>query len=458
MLPTPFTGLLALVAVAAASPSKCKTNTAAIQNMKDHIKAVVLLVMENRSFDNILGGQTLKGLDNPYHNGPYCNPYNLTNPALGTACSAAKDFDSIADDPDHAVYGNNIEFYGTFNPSNDDIVSGKLVPQQNGFVHEQLRLYDASVNTTTLSEQVMNYYTEDQVPVLTSLVQNFVTFNYWHSAIPGPTDPNRLAIVAGSSFGHGSNDAAFTDKGFNETSIFQSLTENGYQWRNYHDPAGGTGPEASWFQWTYDAGLDGNVVDIDNFYVDAAAGNLTSFSIINPSCCGTDTTSMHPTGLVSLGEGLIKDVYDALRAGPQWNETLFIITYDETGGFHDHVAPPLAPKPDSLTYTATTPAGEDYTFDFDRLGGRMPTFLVSPWVDKAYVEGHGRNAAGETVSYSATSILRTLGYLFDFAPYNPRVEWSPSFEGLINTKARSDAIDELPEGNPFRVKAKKFRK
>ncbi|CAK7207996.1 hypothetical protein SEUCBS139899_010830 [Sporothrix eucalyptigena] len=340
----------------------------------------------------------------------------------------------------HAIYVDNIEFYGTFNPSNDDIASGKLAPKQNGFVHEQLRLYDANVNATTLSQQVMNYYTEDQVPVLTSLVQNFVTFNYWHSAIPGPTDPNRLALVAGSSFGHGQNDAAFTAKGFNETSIFQSLTEGGYTWKNYHNPA------------------DKNVVDLDNFYVDASAGDLPNFSIINPSCCGVDTTSMHPTGLVSLGEGLIKDVYDAVRGGPQWNETLFIVTYDETGGFHDHVASPLAPRPDGFTYTATTPAGQDYTFDFDRLGDRTPTFLISPWVNKAFVEGKGRNAAGETVSYSATSILRTLGYLFDFAPYNPRVEWSPSFEGLINTEARTDAIDELPEANPFRVKARKFRK
>lgn len=176
--------VLVFAAVASAQRTDSSTKSA-IENMKAHIKHVVLLVMENRSFDNILGGQTLRGLDNPYHNGPYCNPYNLTDASKGTACSEAKDYDSIADDPDHAIYGNNIEFYGTFNPDNEAIYSGKLVASQDGFVHEQLRLYDASVNQTTLSEQVMNYYTEVQVPVLTTLVQNFVTFNYWHSAIPG---------------------------------------------------------------------------------------------------------------------------------------------------------------------------------------------------------------------------------------------------------------------------------
>lgn len=197
------------------------------------------------------------------------------------------------------------------------------------------------------------------------------------------------------------------------TSIFQSLTENGYTWRNYWDPVGGTGPEASWFQWTYDAGLEDNIVEMDQFYTDAAAGNLSSFSIINPSCCGVGTTSMHPTGLVSDGEALIKNVYEALRSSAQWEETLFIITYDESGGFHDHVTPPLAPRPDNISYTVTTPAGEDYTLNFDRLGGRMPTFLISPWVDKAHVEGLGTNAAARrcptrprpSCALSATSLI-----------------------------------------------------
>ncbi|SPQ21414.1 5847f4cd-d96a-4afe-8d4b-3e3ceafb6f26 [Thermothielavioides terrestris] len=438
--------LLALAVAAQAAPTRGGSEFA---NLKAHIKNVVILVMENRSLDNLLGGQKLKGIDNPIQKGPFCNPYNLTNPAAGLVCSAANDFDSITDDPDHAVYGNNIEFYGTFTPDNNAIASGHLTPTQKGFVHEQLRLYSSKANRSTLAQQVMNYYTEEQVPVLTALIKNFVTFNHWHSAIPGPTDPNRLALVSGSSYGHGSNDATFTAKGFNEKSIFQSLTEGGYHWRNYHDPAGGTGPEASWFQWTYDAGLEGNVVDISQFFVDAAAGNLTSLSFINPSCCGVGTTSMHPSGLISAGEALIKQVYEALRAGPQWEQTLFILTFDETGGFHDHVPPPLAPRPDDLTYTATTPSGANYTFPFNRLGGRIPTLLISPWVSKGYVEQQHANSAGQVVSYSATSILRTLGYLFDFEPYNPRVEWSPSFAHLINSRARNTP-KKLPAANPFK--------
>lgn len=166
------------------------SSESSIQNMKSRIKNVVILVMENRSFDNLLGGQKLEGLDNPVHNGPFCNPYNVSNPAGGIVCSAAKDYDSITDDPDHAVYGNNFEFYGEFAPNNIAIENGQLLPTQNGFVQEQLRLYESNAKRSELATQVMNYYTEEQVPVLTTLVQNFVTFNHWHSDIPGVSTIN----------------------------------------------------------------------------------------------------------------------------------------------------------------------------------------------------------------------------------------------------------------------------
>ncbi|RAL11777.1 phosphoesterase superfamily protein [Aspergillus homomorphus CBS 101889] len=453
MHPSALVGLLAFAAAASALPgaaSRHAHSQASISNLKDKIKNVVVLVMENRSVDNLLGGQTIKGLENPINNGPFCNPYNVSNPAEGTVCSAAHDYDSVTDDPDHAVYGNNIEFYGTFTPDNEAIASGKLTPSQKGFVHEQLRIYGAKANRTQLSTQVMNYYTEDQVPVLTQLVQNYVVFNHWHSDIPGPTDPNRAALTSGTSYGHGSNDNAFNEHAFPQRSIFQQLSEMDHSWINYYDTAGGTGPDAEFYDWTYTADRTSQVQPLEQFYTDAAAGNLTEFTYLNPSCCGVGTNSMHPSGLISDGEKLIKKVYEALRNGPQWSDTLFILSFDETGGFHDHVPPPLAPAPDSLAYTATTPSGEKYTFPFNRLGGRIPTLLISPWVGKGYVEQKGTDIEGETVSYSASSILRTLGYLWDFEPFTPRVEYAASFDHLIQTRARNDTPATLPEPVAFR--------
>lgn len=185
MHPSALLGLLTFAAVAAALPAGDAHTSQSISNLKEKIKNVVVLVMENRSVDNVLGGQKIKGLENTIQNGPFCNPYNLTDPTEGYVCSAAKDYDSVLNDPDHAVYGNNIEFYGTFTPDNDAIASGKLKPTQKGFVHEQLRIYGSKVNRTELATQVIHYYTEEQVPVLTALVQNFVTFNHWHSDVAG---------------------------------------------------------------------------------------------------------------------------------------------------------------------------------------------------------------------------------------------------------------------------------
>lgn len=183
-------GLLTFAAVVSAVPPQSVLRSQAhsadsISNLKNKIKNVVILEMENRSLDNLLGGQTIRGLENPINSGPFCNPYNLTDDSAGEVCSTAKDFDSILNDPDHSVTGNNIEFFGTFVPNNDDIASGKLKATQKGFVHEQLRSYGDDVDKADLAKQVINYYTEEEVPVFTSLVQNFLTFNHWHSDHPG---------------------------------------------------------------------------------------------------------------------------------------------------------------------------------------------------------------------------------------------------------------------------------
>lgn len=235
--------------------------------------------------------------------------------------------------------------------------------------------------------------------------------------------------------------------GLTQKSIFEQLSNTGHSWKNYFTSIGMV--DAFFFNWTFTSGNTDKAQPLKQFFDDAAAGQLPEFSFIDPSCCGVGTNSMHPSGLVSDGETFMKDVYEALRSSPQWEQTLLILTYDESGGFFDHVPPPLAPRPDNLTYTETTPTGETYTFNFDRLGGRIPTLLISPWVGKGVIEQQGTNSAGDTVSYSASSILRTLGDLWDFAPFTPRVEWAPSFGHLIRSTPRTNTPKTLPDPVKF---------
>lgn len=158
---------------------------------------------------------------------------------------------------------------------------------------------------------------------------------------------------------------------------------------------------------------------------------------------------MHPSGNVSFGQVLVKQIYDAVRTGPQWDKTLLLVTFDETGGFYDHVEPPLAVRPDSKTYTETAADGSSYTFNFDRLGGRMPTWLISSYTPKGHIENYGVDpATGKSASYSATSVLKTLGYLWDLDDFTPRVSHSPAFDHLIGPKKRNTPAT-LANPHPF---------
>lgn len=123
----------------------------------------------------------------------------------------------------------------------------------------------------------------------------------------------------------------------------------------------------------------------------------------------------------------------------------FILTFDEHGGFGDHVPPPVqVPAGDNLTYTETAADGQNITFDFTRLGARVPTLLISPWLGKGLVENKGINNGGE---YSHTSILNFLSELWGIEKLTPRVEWSSTFEHLILDEIRreDDSPAILPE-------------
>lgn len=144
---------------------------------------------------------------------------------------------------------------------------------------------------------------------------------------------------------------------------------------------------------------------------------------------------------------LLKGIYEAIRNGPQWEETLFILTFDEHGGFGDHVHPPHnIPAGDDLTYVETAQDGKNITFDFTRLGVRVPTLLISPWVGKGNIEHAGSNNGGE---YTHTSILGFLQALWGLDTLTPRVAWSSTFEHLITDTLRTDTPAQLLNPEPF---------
>lgn len=213
---------------------------------------------------------------------------------------------------------------------------------------------------------------------------------------------------------------------------------------------------------------------MEQFYHDAATGNLPTYSFIEPRVfLNTSNTGpsrglpnhQHPVSSVREGERLYKNIYEALRQGPAWNHTLFVLTYDEHGGFYDHVHPPTEgiPHPgDGIN--AKDPTGK---YNYNRLGIRIPTLLISPWIAKKGTLIHEpqiHQKPTSTSQWELSSIPATMKKLFNLNGYlTKRDAWAATFEDLLLdndlTEPRQDCPLTLPDVPPSTVKdVEYFRK
>ena len=148
----------------------------------------------------------------------------------------------------------------------------------------------------------------------------------------------------------------------------------------------------------------------------------------------------------------MRDAYEALRNGPKWNDTLFIITYDEHGGFYDHVSPPQdgVPNPDGWL-------GIKNGFNYTRLGVRIPTIAISPWIEKGTLvhEPTPEQKPVNTSRFDTTSILATTQKIFGIYEQvlTNRTGWAATFDDLLMTRdtPRTDCISKLPDVPPPKI-------
>ncbi len=431
-------GLAGFATLISAAPAHAKGT------WQDRIKHVVVLVEENRSFDTFAGGLSYsRHIDGLLHR-QYCNPVNASSTTdKRTVCAQDTAQNVAPNDPNHGISGVNYQLFSTYHPDEAAVKAGKQAETMQGFVTEQESTFQ--ITNITQAAEALNFYAEDHVRVFADMAENFVLFDRWFAAVPGPTNPNRAYLTSGTSHGHGRNDNAFNIAAIPQKSIFQQLSEAGISWINYSNTTGFQ-PDALYYEWTVSSGKNAtNIKPLSQFYADAAAGTLPQFTYINPECCSVQ--SFHPPSAITDGEAFIKKIYEALRASPDWDSTLFLLTFDEHGGFADHVPPPVnVPAGDSLTYTETSPDGKNMTFDFTRLGIRVPTLLISPWVGKGVVEHKGSNAGGE---YTHTSLPAFLSKLWNLDNLTPRTAYSATFEHLITDEYRHNTPMTLCSATPF---------
>ncbi len=375
------------------------------------IRHVVVLMLENRSFDSLLGALSpmpphFNGLNGREYNVYEGQRYAVTSPVVGSA-----PFSIPTPDPGESYADITEQIFSSPDPEKIS------PPAMSGFVAN----YAAQKSTSgPLNPQaVMHHYTEAQVPVLHQLAKAFGVSDQWFASAPCQTWPNRFFTHAGTCWGITDNNKFFENgqEPFRRPSIFGALEAAAKPWRVYfHDF-----PQSLLLADIWSTAAR-RFRDFAQFLVDAKAGVLPLYSFIEPKYFANVFTrsppnDMHPPHDIRYGEQLIATVYNALRAGPGWENTLFIITYDEHGGCYDHVPPPPAVPPDAQA----GPAG----FRFDAYGVRVPAVIVSPWLAPGSILQP--LADGEVHPFDHTSIIKTLRELAGIAtPLTARDEAAPS--------------------------------
>jgi phospholipase C len=404
------------------------TDSPPSSNPLNSIEHIVVLILENRSFDHMLGflytadanksptGDPFEGLI-----GQESNPGPNGAPVVVQAAqpSTANLYYLPGADPGEGFTATNYQLFGEMGASGSPTNTGFVTDYANTLAWES-QDPSWSVLPGTTPGDIMTMHTPATLPVLSGLARGFAVCDSWFSSVPTETLPNRAFACAGTSQGHMDDKTAI----FTCPSIFGLLTQHGVSWAIY----GYDTPPLTRHTFSDITDADETHFGLFQDFQDVAGrGGLAAFNFLEPSWAATGN-SQHPNYDVALGEQFIYDVYTTLRDGPDWATTLLVITYDEHGGCYDHVPPPAGAAPPDTT------AGE-YGFDFSRFGVRVPAVLVSPMI----AEGTVFRAPTGSVPLDHTSVLKTVELRWALPPLTARDAAAPDFAGVLSlATARTD--------------------
>ncbi|KAL5724862.1 phospholipase C [Ranunculus cassubicifolius] len=404
------------------------------------IKTIVVLVQENRSFDHMLGW--MKSI-NPEINGVTGEEFNLIS--LADPNSAKIQFGNHSEyvdpDPGHTLEQIYEQVYGEVWQDSFATTSANKIATMTGFAQQ------AEAIEKGMSETVMNGFRPESIPVFKELVSEFSVCDRWFSSIPSLTQPNRLFVHSATSYGQTTNDTLKLIQGLPQKTIFESLDEADYSFGIYYQIL----PSTLFYRNLRRLKYFGNFHQFDlNFERHCRDGKLPNYTVIEQRYFGTKLfpgNDDHPSHDVTDGQNFVKKVYEALRSSPQWNEMLFIIVYDEHGGFYDHVPTPSSgvPTPDDIDGPAPS------FFKFDRLGVRVPCIMISPWIEKGTVL-HGPSGPYPNSEFEHSSIPATVKKIFNLNEFlTKRDAWAGTFETVITrTSPRTDCPLTLPDAEKIR--------
>jgi phospholipase C len=335
------------------------------------ITTIVAVMMENHTYDSILGmlpgggGFTLDSDGNPVESNPWPKSAATGPPPFKNAVLKAFPMPTPCQLDAHP--------YNTWKAGHVSFDRGRM----DGFVKSQS------------GPVAMGYYDSSFLPFVYSLASTFPVCDRFFSSVMAQTYPNRRYFMAGTSHGL-LTDVLDSDQPPAGT-IFEALNHYGISWKNYYSN------DPSALIWPYlvnEPNILPNLVGISEFYSDAAAGTLPAYSMVDPNF---ENSSEEDPQDVQFGDQFLSQVINAVMASPQWPNTLLVWTYDEGGGYYDHVPPPRAIRPDAIppNFAATDPKGGP----FRRYGFRVPSGIVSPFARPNYTSN---------VVHDFTSILKLI--------------------------------------------------
>jgi phospholipase C len=399
----------------------------------DKIEHIVIVMTENHSFDNLLGslgrgdGLTFAGGDTSTR-AKNTNPNRPTDPSFGSF-PEIRSFKmpttaQMAEKPSQAWGASWTQFYGTANPTSSHLGAGPYPTERNsGFV-----LSDSG-------PVAMGYYTDEHVPFLHSVASSFPLADRWFGSCMAQTYPNRRFMMGGTALGQTFNDLT-TDLPVNGT-ILQALTEHGITWKNYFASL----PSALIYPGQVGKGVEffDHLTDLSNFFTDAKNGTLPSVSIVDPDF---DRASGENPEDVQHHDAFLHDVVTAVTKGKHWKKTLLLYTYDEHGGYYDHVVPPAAPVPDASSPRLPVKPGDVWQGDasytsFGQLGFRVPAGVVSAYAKPNYVT---------STVFDHTSIMKLIEMKWNFPPFTPRDAWAADPWEMVDLNATPAFLDPSVAG------------
>jgi phospholipase C len=326
------------------------------------IEHIVVLMMENHSYDNRLGMLRRPG----------ANGFRLGRDGLPTATNP---------------YANGEIQHAFRMPTTCQI---NTVTQEWGNSHIQYDDGKMDGFVITSGAESMGYWQEEDQPFYYSMARQFPIADAYHCSVLGQTYPNRRYLLAATSIGQVNDTTpSLTDYPPNGT-IYDQLDAHAITWKDYYTDLATT----ELYPPLYLKNLGTKVVPIAGFFTDAAAGSLPAYSLVEPDY---STQSEENPQNIAVGEQFAASVINAVINGPAWEKTLLMWTYDEHGGYYDHVPPPAAVPPDNIP--PDVPAGESAYDGFGRYGFRVPFAIVSPWARRQYVSH---------AVYDHTSILKLV--------------------------------------------------